>query len=570
MQDLLAAQDVRVGHDDLAVEAAGPQQRRIEHVGAVGRGDQDHALVGLEAVHLDQQLVQGLLALVVAAAQAGAAVAADRVDLVDEDDAGRVLLALLEHVADPAGADAHEHLDEVGAGDGEEGHVGLAGDGAGQEGLTGARRADQQHALGNLAAQALELLRIAQELDDLLQLQLGLVDAGDVVEGDPAGLFGQQPGPALAEAHGLAAKSTRRSSGFGMLGLGHAPAAIEEVLAVPMAMANVMPPSLSHLRFARRLRQEIRRTRERCPFDRFVCLNSGSEAMSLAARIADLNAGRATDGPGLRADHEVRQLALRGSFHGRTSRPARVSDLTRPIDQRHLASSRHDHELVVVEPNDWRAGIAGLIASAAFITTGVLNSTGTAVEGPATAADVGRYLDAVNATMVPLVLAGLAGLTLCVFYIVMSRGVTAHLGGDRRAAVGTRITVWGLVALVPAYVLHLAVTGGFTIMDAHGDVSDARLLQLHDAAQLGITVSFAVGSLLSLGLGPLLWGLSGRANGKIPASLGRLLIAVGCTGIVWAAPVETPVVFMLIMVNVLASLVAFIALSRALLKAPQS
>ncbi len=47
--------------------------------------------VGLEAVHLDQHLVQGLFALVVAAAEAGAALAADRVDLVDEDDAGRAV-----------------------------------------------------------------------------------------------------------------------------------------------------------------------------------------------------------------------------------------------------------------------------------------------------------------------------------------------------------------------------------------------------------------------------------------------------------------------------------------------
>ena len=102
LQDLLAAQDVRVGHDDLAVEAAGAQQRRIEHVGAVGGGDQDHALIRLEAVHLDQQLVEGLLALVVAAAEARAAMPADGVDLVDEDDAGRVLLALLEQVAHAA------------------------------------------------------------------------------------------------------------------------------------------------------------------------------------------------------------------------------------------------------------------------------------------------------------------------------------------------------------------------------------------------------------------------------------------------------------------------------------
>jgi hypothetical protein len=143
-EDLLAALDVGARDDDLAVEAARPQKRRVEHVGPVGRGDDDDALVGLEPVHLDQQLVERLLALVIAVAKAGAAMAADRVDLVDEDDARSALLGLVEHVAHPACADADEHLDEVRAGDGEERHAGLAGDRAGEQGLAGARRADQQ------------------------------------------------------------------------------------------------------------------------------------------------------------------------------------------------------------------------------------------------------------------------------------------------------------------------------------------------------------------------------------------------------------------------------------------
>ena len=101
----------------------GPQQGGVEDVGPVGGGDEDDAGAGVEAVHLDEQLVEGLLPLVVAAAQAGAAVAADGVDLVDEHDGGRRLLGLLEQVADPAGADADEHLDEVGARDREERHA---------------------------------------------------------------------------------------------------------------------------------------------------------------------------------------------------------------------------------------------------------------------------------------------------------------------------------------------------------------------------------------------------------------------------------------------------------------
>ena len=145
--------------------------------GPVGGGDEDDVVLHLEAVHLDEQLVQRLLALVVAAAEAGAAVAADGVDLVHEDDAGRVLLGLLEQVTHARGAHAHEHLDEVRAGDREERHAGLAGDGAREQRLAGARRAVEQHALRDARAERLELLRVLEELLDLVELLDRLVDA---------------------------------------------------------------------------------------------------------------------------------------------------------------------------------------------------------------------------------------------------------------------------------------------------------------------------------------------------------------------------------------------------------
>ena len=65
----LAADDVRRPDRDLAVEAAGAQQRRVEDVRTVRGGDQDDAALDVEAVHLDEQLVQRLLALVVTAAE---------------------------------------------------------------------------------------------------------------------------------------------------------------------------------------------------------------------------------------------------------------------------------------------------------------------------------------------------------------------------------------------------------------------------------------------------------------------------------------------------------------------
>src|SRR6202035_4891861 len=64
----------RVDHH-LAVEATGAQQRRAEDVRAVGRAHHDQAAVAGEAVHLDEDLVQRLLALVVALSDAGATLA---------------------------------------------------------------------------------------------------------------------------------------------------------------------------------------------------------------------------------------------------------------------------------------------------------------------------------------------------------------------------------------------------------------------------------------------------------------------------------------------------------------
>ena len=205
LEDHLAAGAVRPVDHDLAVEAARAQQRRVEDVGAVGGGDEDDVVLHLEAVHLDEQLVQRLLALVVSTAETSSPVAAHGVDLVHEDDAGRVLLGLVEQVAHARGADADEHLDEVRARDGEERHARLAGDGPGQQGLAGAGRAVEQHALGDAGAELLELLGVLQELLDLVELLDGFVGARHVLERDLGRIDAHPFGPALAEAHHLGA-----------------------------------------------------------------------------------------------------------------------------------------------------------------------------------------------------------------------------------------------------------------------------------------------------------------------------------------------------------------------------
>ena len=131
--------------------------------------------------------------------------AANGIDLVDEDDTGGVFPRLLEHVTHAAGTDTDEHLDEVGPGDGEERHVGLTGNGLGEQGLTRTRRAHHQHALGDLSAQTLEFLWVSQEIDDFFDVGLGFLNPRHVGEGGPVHVLGQQLGLGPAEAHPAAA-----------------------------------------------------------------------------------------------------------------------------------------------------------------------------------------------------------------------------------------------------------------------------------------------------------------------------------------------------------------------------
>lgn len=145
------------------------------------------------------------------------------------------------------------------------------------------------------------------------------------------------------------------AGGYGMLGFGHTPEAVLEAMARPQAMANIMTPSLSQLRFTRALRDEIGHTRGACPYAKFLCLNSGSESVGLAARIADINTKLQTDPGAAHAGHAVKRVVVKGSFHGRTERPALYSDSSRQSYLQHLASFRGEDSVIAIEPYDVEA-----------------------------------------------------------------------------------------------------------------------------------------------------------------------------------------------------------------------
>src|SRR5207245_10763726 len=81
----------------------------------------------------------------------------------------------------------------------------LSGAGPREQRLSRSGGSHEEDALGNVPAELGELLRVLEEGDDLLELLLRLVDAGDVGEGDLVVVLGEQLRLALAEAHRLAA-----------------------------------------------------------------------------------------------------------------------------------------------------------------------------------------------------------------------------------------------------------------------------------------------------------------------------------------------------------------------------
>ena len=119
-------------------------------------------------------------------------------------------------------------------------------------------------------------------------------------------------GPWIITAHG---RVIHDNGGYGMLGAGHGPQEIIEAMSDNWVMANVMTPSFSQKRLADALRIEVGHTRGTCPFSHFVCLNSGSESVTIGMRIADVNAKLMTGEGGRHEGKPIKLVALRQAFH---------------------------------------------------------------------------------------------------------------------------------------------------------------------------------------------------------------------------------------------------------------
>ena len=79
-------------------------------------------------------------------------------------------------------------------------------------------------------------------------------------------------GPWIITSHGAVIHD---NGGYGMLGVGHSPKKIMTAMGDTHVMANVMTANFTQKRFAQLLKSEVGQKRGSCPFEKFICMNSG-------------------------------------------------------------------------------------------------------------------------------------------------------------------------------------------------------------------------------------------------------------------------------------------------------
>ena len=183
--DLQDLEPTLLGRDsdlDFPVEPTGAAERRVDRLLAVGRRDHDDVPPTGETVHQGEQLGDDptfdLADDLVAAG-------GDRIELVDEDHARRVLLGLLELLPKLLLALSVVLRDDLRALDADEVGASLVGHRLGDEGLARSRRAVEQHPFRRGDREPVEQLRMLQrQFDHLADPTELLLEAPDILVGD--------------------------------------------------------------------------------------------------------------------------------------------------------------------------------------------------------------------------------------------------------------------------------------------------------------------------------------------------------------------------------------------------
>lgn len=210
------------------------------------------------------------------------------------------------------------------------------------------------------------------------------------------------------------------------------------------------------------------------------------------------------------------------------------------------------------------AGWSGLVGTISFIVTIVMTTGGvTSPDGPG---EMTRYLADVTADGWLQYVYGVAGAVLVVLYIPMAAGLHRLLGRTTASWHGTAAVVFGLAVLLPAYLINVLPAFSFASLAGElGTAGSEALYADYAVARAAAELFFTVGSVLSLAVGPLLWGAAWLRSSTPGRWIGWAGVITGVTGVVWFVwLVENPLFGAVLIVNVLMSLVFFTGASVTL------
>ncbi len=213
------------------------------------------------------------------------------------------------------------------------------------------------------------------------------------------------------------------------------------------------------------------------------------------------------------------------------------------------------------------AGWSGVVATLAFIATIVMTFGG--VSSPDGAGDMTRFLEDVSAGGTLEYIYGVAGIVMVFLYVPMAIGVYRLLGRTVGAWYGSASVVLGLMVLLPAYVINLLAPMALVSLGADLGAAGAEALYAdYHVARVLAEVFFTVGSVLTLALGPLAWGVAWLRGRDKQRWIGWTGVLTGITGAVWFVwLVDNAILANLLIANVLLSLVLFTGASLVLVSA---
>mmetsp|Transcript_14900 Transcript_14900/g.21069 ORF Transcript_14900/g.21069 Transcript_14900/m.21069 type:complete len:257 (-) Transcript_14900:853-1623(-) len=152
---------------DLAIETSRTEKGLVKNIDTVSGGNGDNSWVSIETIHLNKDLVNSLFTFIVTSGVTSTTLTTNSINLINEDNAGSILLCLSEDITDTGSTNTNKHLNEFRTRDGDERDSSLTGNSLGKKGLTGTRRSIEDHTTRNTTPVLGVGLGLLEEINNL-------------------------------------------------------------------------------------------------------------------------------------------------------------------------------------------------------------------------------------------------------------------------------------------------------------------------------------------------------------------------------------------------------------------